>query len=100
MFELSAWVDLVASRTRLQAEAAEDARLGRARFAASHVYDGGSEGGTVYDPSGEIAKPVEQRSQEWHDSVTVRFWMDKDCVEIRHLVGPCYHWSNPCERFL
>jgi len=30
----------------------------------------------------------------------MRFWLDKDCMEVRHLVGPYYHWSNPCDRFL
>jgi len=100
MFELQSWVDLVASRTQLQQEADFAARAGAARFAVSHIYDGGSQGGTVYDPTGEIAKPVAQRSGRWHDRVAVRFFLDQDCLEIRHLVGPYYHWSSPCAHFL
>jgi hypothetical protein len=100
MFELPAWVDLVASCQRLQEEADVDARGGATRLAASHIYEAGAEGGTVFDPSGEIAKPVDQRSPQWHDGVTMRFWLDKDCLEVKHLVGPFYHWSVPCDRFL
>lgn len=100
MFELQSWVDLVASRTQLQQEADFAARAGSARFAVSHIHDGGSQGGTVYDPTGEIAKPVSQRSERWHERVAVRFWLDQDCLEIRHLVGPYYHWSSPCAHLL
>jgi len=100
MFELPAWVDLAASWSDLRTEAAQHARAGETRFAATHIYGRGSEGGTVYDPSGEVAKPVERRSQRWYDGIAVRFWLNQDCVEFRHLVGPYYHWSNPCDRFL
>lgn len=99
MFDLQCWVDLVASRTQLLQEADSAARAGLARFAVSHLYEGAVQDGTVYDPTGEIAKPAAQRSQRWHVHASMSPWLGQDCLEIRHLVGPYYHWSRSCASF-
>jgi hypothetical protein len=99
MFALPAWVDLVASYSQLRAVADASARSGSARVAATHVAELEGRGGTAYDPSGEIAKPRDQRSQQWRDSAMATQWLNNDCVEVRHLVGPYWHWSESCGRF-
>jgi len=99
MFELAAWVDLVASYSELRTAAEASARAGSARVSATHVFEMQGRGGTAYDPSGEIAKPRDQRSQQWRDSATATQWLNNDCVEVRHLIGAYWHWSESCGRF-
>ena len=96
MFALSPWVELVATHDRLEREAAASVRAGGARVSATHVHDLWSDGGTVYDPDGEILKPVQERSERWQHTSPVPYWLDRDCVDVRHLVGAFYRWSNGC----
>lgn len=96
MFALSPWVELVATHDRLEREAAASVRAGGARVSATHVHDLWSDGGTVYDPAGEILKPAQERSEQWQHTTPVPYWLDRDCVEVRHLVGAFYRWSNGC----
>jgi hypothetical protein len=49
--------------------------------------------GLVYDPSGEIALPPNQRSKSWTDGPgATELGIDK--LEVHHIFGPYYHWFH------
>ncbi len=98
LFALPKWVDLVESHARLEAQAAAAERMGGVRLALTEVHNQWVHDGTVYDPSGEIMKPPDQRSRRWRDSEPASFWLDRPCIEGEHLVGSYYHWRDTCGR--
>jgi hypothetical protein len=49
--------------------------------------------GLVYDPSGEIALPPNQRSKAWTD-VPGATELGIDRLEVHHIVGPYYQWFH------
>jgi len=89
-------IAVIRHRDELQSSFLESKREGQVPPVGQIGLDGfGSLGsGLAYDPSGEIALPMDKRSESWNNERGLSE-LGLRSLQVHHIFGSYYHWFHP-----